>query len=372
MIKPEPGQLEELTIKDRIKIVKINSDKLQNICKMDAINAANAVISSVKKSNLNYYIQESPFSLYINLRKSFIKNKSSNVVLCHVPSSDSTDNTNEHEIKVEKLEQDKTYLNNYVEELKTELIETRDALKELSDELKKTKAENLDAVSKAHEANRKLEIIENSNKAVNKKNDDLQVMVDNLKSEKSTSNRNMDSKVKEVEKLKIENNNLENENIKLKEKLVLKDDEVRNAMDEKVGLQEKLDSLLDLLYGCNACGLCECECSDSVMEDCDSSPPPQYVTSDEQFSPPDTPSLTPPAPQNLPQPSSSPWTPPPTPPCSNCGGVNFGPCPSSVCFGCIPPLEDKLEPNTDSPSRTPPGTPPQLSKKQVSKDILGE
>ena len=116
----------------------------------------------------------------------------------------------------------------------------------------------------------------------------------------------------------------------------------------------------------------ECECSYSVTEDCDSSPPPQYVTSGEQSSPPDTPSLTPPAPQNLPQPSSSPWTPPPTPPWSNCGGVNFGPCPSSVCFGCISPLEDKLEPNADSPSRTPPGTPPQLSKKQVSRDILGE
>ena len=43
---------------------------------MDPNYAADAVISSVKKSNLNFYIQESPFSLIINMRKSFIKIKS--------------------------------------------------------------------------------------------------------------------------------------------------------------------------------------------------------------------------------------------------------------------------------------------------------
>ena len=42
---------------------------------MEADSAVNPIVSSVKKSNLNFYIQESPFSLYINLRKTFIKNK---------------------------------------------------------------------------------------------------------------------------------------------------------------------------------------------------------------------------------------------------------------------------------------------------------
>ena len=66
---------------------------------MDATNAANAIISSVTKSNLNYYIQESPFSLFINLRKTFIKNKTGNVVLYQAPTSDATENTNEQKLK---------------------------------------------------------------------------------------------------------------------------------------------------------------------------------------------------------------------------------------------------------------------------------
>ena len=143
---------------------------------------------------------------------------------------------------------------------------------------------------------------------------------------------------------------------------MVKDDEVRNISDEKAGLQEKIESLLDLLYGCNACGLCDCECSDSAKEDedCDSSLP-QYMSGEQPSSPsPDTPSQTPAPP---PRSNSSPWTPPPTPPCTTCGRVNFGPCPSNVCFACIPPLECQPEP-TGSPSRTPPGTPPLLGIEQ--------
>ena len=121
-----------------------------------------------------------------------------------------------------------------------------------------------------------------------------------------------------------------------------------------------------MLYGCHESGLCEeCECSKSVEDDCDDpSLPPESVTPGDQSSPP-TPSQTPAA-QYFPRPSSAPWTPPPTLPCTSCGGVDFGPCPSSVCFSCIPPLENKLESVTGSPSRTPPGTPPQLRSEQCS------
>ena len=62
----------------------------------------------------------------------------------------------------------------------------------------------------------------------------------------------MKAKAKEATKLEIENNNLEDEITKLKEELVAKDDEVRKNIDEKAGLQEKMESLLDLLYGCKA------------------------------------------------------------------------------------------------------------------------
>ena len=182
---------------------------------------------------------------------------------------------------------------------------------------------------------------------------------------KDTFNKNLKSKGKEASKLEIEKNNLKNEITKMKEELVAKDDEVKKNIDEKAGLQEKVESLLDLLYGCNACGLFECECSDSsVREDCDNSLRPQNAMNGDQPSPPPDTSSQTPVPHPPPQPSSTPWTPPPTPPCSSCGGINFGPCPSSVCFDCIPPLERKIEFNTGSLSRTPPGTPPQLRLEQ--------
>ena len=72
----------------------------------------------------------------------------------------------------------------------------------------------------------------------------------------------MKSKVREVEKLDNENKSLEQKikssiedleikDIKHKEELVVKDDEVRKNNKEISSLQEKLKSLLDILYGCH-------------------------------------------------------------------------------------------------------------------------
>ena len=74
-------------------------------------------------------------------------------------------------------------------------------------------------------------------------------------------------------------------------------------MDEKASLQENMKSLIDVLYGCNECGLCECECNDPVKEDCVSSVPPQYLTTGDPS--PGTASQTQAA-----QSSSTPLTPP--------------------------------------------------------------
>ena len=70
---------------------------------------------------------------------------------------------------------------------------------------------------------------------------------------------------------------------------------MRNTRDEKAILQEEIESSLNLLYGCNACGLYDCEYSDSAKEDedCDSLLPPPQNMSDEQSSSPDTASQTP-------------------------------------------------------------------------------
>ena len=45
---------------------------------MDANQACNVLLSNLKESNLNWNLVESPFSLTINLKKSFIKDSEGN------------------------------------------------------------------------------------------------------------------------------------------------------------------------------------------------------------------------------------------------------------------------------------------------------
>ena len=95
---------------------------------MDAIRATEVVIACVRNSNLNFQIQESPFSLQINIRKTFIKkkyedDKPSNGVVVEA-------NNNEQEVNIEKL--------------KSELQNTQEALHEVSIKLEKSKKEHLE------------------------------------------------------------------------------------------------------------------------------------------------------------------------------------------------------------------------------------
>ena len=136
-------------------------------------------------------------------------------------------------------------------------------------------------------------------------------------------------------------------------------------------LEEKITSLLDVLYGCEECGRhgdhCECKFDepDEFNEGKDDIliPDPTCLTH-----PPLTPSETSLSPRQSPATSTpAPWTPPTTPPCSTCGRDNYGPCPDDVCFACIPPLKEI--PVSSSPTTTPPGTPPLLRRK--CKTMLG-
>ena len=71
---------------------------------MDANNATDVIVNTVKKSNLNFFIQESPFSLIINLRKTFIKTKTGLVLTSDLSEGEETAAAIVDEVKVEKLE----------------------------------------------------------------------------------------------------------------------------------------------------------------------------------------------------------------------------------------------------------------------------
>ena len=314
---------------------------------MNANTVAAMIVSTVQKSNLNFYIQESPYSININLRKSFIKNKNGATLL---PESSITQNNNKYNnasenLKVEKLELENSSLNDALRQLQVKLQEALHevdkvqkeniALKRNDDELKK-ESEKLLIDKKATAA--KIVKLENKNVSLEK----------------------------QIKLVKEENETHVDEITIIKNEIAVKEVELQESIEEKTKLEEKVTGLLDVLYGCPECGCNSCECTSSIFgENSESdrnidSPPPSFLT------PPAAVSCVIPAPLLPPPSSGASWTPPPTPPCESCGGINFGPSPSSICFVCISPLESKAPPDrSDSPSWTPPGTPPQQREGQA-------
>ena len=313
---------------------------------MNANNVAAMIVSTVQKSNLNFYIQESPYSLNINLRKSFIKNRNGATVS---PSSSFIQNNNEVNDTSEKLK---------VEKLELENSSLTDALRQLQVELQK-----------AHDAVHEFDKLRKENIALKHDNDNLKKDCEKLLIDKEATATEMiflenknNSLEEQIKGINEENERCINKITSIKNeidnKLTVKEVELKEAIEEKIKLEEKVTGLLDVLYGCPECGCNACECTSSVMgENSESdrnvdSPPPFLTHAAASY---EIPAPLPPPPS-----SGPPWTPPPTPPCESCGGINFGPSPSSLCFVCISPPESKTPPDrSDSPSWTPPGTPPQ-------------
>ena len=112
---------------------------------MDANNVADMMVSAVKKSNLNFIIQESPFSLNVNIRKSFIKNKDGCSVSSPVSiienSSKIQEASERQKMKLEKLELENSSLSNALKKLKVQLQEAHDALQNQGVQLENAKHE---------------------------------------------------------------------------------------------------------------------------------------------------------------------------------------------------------------------------------------
>ena len=77
-------------------------NKLQPNDEMSASLAFNGIIQQVKMSNLNYHLQESPFSAIISLKKSFITNKYGQVIF--QSSTDPSTNYYKENVAYEELQ----------------------------------------------------------------------------------------------------------------------------------------------------------------------------------------------------------------------------------------------------------------------------
>ena len=296
--------------------------------------------------------------MYLTIRKTQVKN--------NIKSSSLQTNGSTEIVQPEKeaFEEQNKFLINRVSELQEKLTSFYDNTKILEQKVAASEAE----------ATKVFEEMKKWKEAVVKKDDEIKCLTNVIKNnnaaisrieiEKTELQKNIKSKEKEVSEMEKSDKGHQITIKALKkqfnQQLEVKDDTLNKLTKKNKDLEEKVDSLLDLLYGCNDCGRFgdSCECDELEGDNIESSPPDQHVF--HQPSPP--PVVTSVKPDVHPLTSSTtPWTPPPTPPCSTCGGVNYGPCPSNVCFSCIPPLTiPDTPPDSNSPSRTPPGSPPPL------------
>ena len=213
---------------------------------MDAKSTADVIISCVKKSNLNYQIQESPFSLHINLRKTFVRNKNGDELL---PSSDifiGVD-TLKHKVKIENLEEEKISLRSTVNRLEAELQDSDVAVHEVGIKLEKAKKEVADALFEKNSLlkdNKKLEQkvkeMETDNKTTKSEYKDLKNEIENLKSNVRTANKGIKSGDKEIIRLQNKNDNFEEsvKNYKIENKKLI--EEKKKVAKEKIQLEKQL------------------------------------------------------------------------------------------------------------------------------------
>ena len=303
---------------------------------MSASETFENLLKLVQSSFLNFKIELSPFSATIYLKKSYIKNQHGTPLL--PPPGQDHAIVAPHDVRVQEL-----------------IIENESLKVKMNAAVKETEKCS--------------DIIENLKNQIGEKQQEIDGLILNNKELEKTRIELARNYEKHVE-MKVEKEVLVNKIEELQsesraaqethaEKLAEKDAKLQEAAGEKLVLEEKINSLLDVLYGCDECGrhgdYCECD----VTEDpnCPTEPGQCELG---QTSPSYPSSVPPVMTQPAPPTSSSPpppWTPPPTPPCVSCGGENYGPCPTNVCFACIPPFTPPCTVNSSPPS-TPPGTPP--------------
>ena len=350
---------------------------------MATCNALDNIISSVRSSNLNYSYQETPFSLYITIRKTKVKR-------VHASGDHQSGQQDfKHNVELENLS-----LKSCIRDLEEKIDAYENNLKKLEGKVTSSEAEALHVYEEIKKEKDKVDKKDDELESLKNANENYNFIIAKLEAEKIELNNTIEKKEKEVydvektnegcqnamkklkeevTKFKEEKNELERQNEQLekntkenkkagdecKEQLDVKDKMLNELTRNNEDLEEKINSLLDLLYGCNYCGRHGdyCECDDIEGNDVELPAPDQC-----ELRQPSSPSIVTPCIPPLGS-TSPPWTPPPTPPCSGCGGVIYGPCPTSLCFACIPSLTlPDAPPCSDSPSTTPPGTPPSLSR----------
>ena len=149
---------------------------------MDANTAVDMIVSTVKNSNLNFFVQESPFSLQINIRKTFIKNKDGTILQPIIKQN----------VKIANLEQENSSLNDLVKRLQAELFETRDSLHKLENE------KTVEALINKNNTGKEMEKLK-------RKKSELHMEIETLRRERDVASKNTKSQEQEINVLEEKN-----------------------------------------------------------------------------------------------------------------------------------------------------------------------
>lgn len=166
---------------------------------MDPGTVSRSLLDFVRKSMLNFQIQESPFSVNISVRKTFIKDKRGFDQFPLEPAY--ADFRDQNDIKNNiKSESEKEDLNKVISELSSKLENAKGEICELMKSKSDTVKENLSLVSKLTETGRELAIL-------NSELNHAKTVTDSLKRESKHLQKKMVSKDNELLDLKVENEN---------------------------------------------------------------------------------------------------------------------------------------------------------------------
>ena len=214
---------------------------------MEAKTISDMVVSYVKKSKLNYSIQESPFSLLINIRKSFIRNKQGDQL---PPSSDTFSEMNTAKVKSDKIEEESLSLKTNVNHLEVALDASLKDLHDLSIKLEKAKKEIQEAMADKNsfvKENKRLELKlrdkDTEIKTIKSESKDLKSEVETLKNEIKTENKNVKSKEKEITRLDNKGNNLAESVKNFKTEIKILIGEKKELFAEKTKLEKQLSTI---------------------------------------------------------------------------------------------------------------------------------
>ena len=106
------------------KIEKFSSSDYHTTT-MHATNTFDRLLQEIRSSNLNFQLQESPFSAQISIKKSLVKEK--NGSLRHPPVISCKD------AKIKALETRANYLEKGLESIRTDYVKANKKIKELED-----------------------------------------------------------------------------------------------------------------------------------------------------------------------------------------------------------------------------------------------